>query len=377
MKKLITSIILSTALIGGACAVAGCSNKTTGGKDNVSVADGIQTSAEFYTYGAASIGSIISAANAASTASVYAAVADLQPAEADQPADAPAQGETNPEPPTTNPEPPAPPTTNPEANPQLPTAELTDEQLATVNNYMALVENLLGNGNLSYVKSESDREGYEVKEEISYGDLDGNIITYTMYYNSVLDYVETEVDDDDDEKEADDEQETESGYSITGVMVVDGVDYALEGYSKTETEGVETESESYFKVTLAEGSYIIMEQEVEEDEKSLVYKVVEDRKVVEKTKFEYETERNETELKMSVEKNGSRTELRFSEEIERDKKVIKVTVIEGNQKTTFKIFVTKDENGNEIYRYTFGERVKDMHKNHRRGEHGEHDRHHD
>ncbi len=352
MKKLITSIILSTALIGGACAVAGCSSNKDSGGNNVSVADGIQTSAEFYSYGAASIGSIISATNAASTASVYAARADLQPAAPTQPDDAPATA------PETTPD------TNPAPNPNLPTAELTEEQLATVNNYMALVENLLGNGNLSYVKSESDREGYEVKEEVSYGDLEGNVITYTMYYNSVLDYTETEVDDD-----KDDEQETESRYSITGVMVIDGVDYALEGYNETETEGVETESESYFKVTIAEGSYIIMEQEVEQDEKSLVYKLVENKNVVEKIKFEYETERNETELKMSVEKDGALTELRFDEEVEGDRKVMKVTVIEGNQRTAFKIFVTKDENGNEIYRYTFGEKTKDMHKNHRREGH--------
>ena len=401
MKKLITSLILSTALVGGVCATAGCTSSSTADKggnqttDSISVADGINSSNELYSYGAASIGSIISA-SAADAATAQTIMSTLQnvtiteaPAEGEeqttetpvageeQTTETPVEPETpevpetpvepeTPEVPETPVEPEVPELpevpTEPElppVNPDAPASELTEEQLATVNSYMALVENLLANGGLSAIRTESDREGYEIREEVSFSDLAGNVISYVMYYNSTLDY--TEIDDD----------ETESRYSISGVMVIDGVDYALEGYTETETSEKENESESYFKVTLADGSYIVMEQEVEDDETSLVYKVVKDKQVVEKIKFEYETEHGETELKMCVEKDGVKTELKFKEETEQDKKVIKVTVVEGESKTTFKIEVTQDEEGNDVYHYTFGDKVKEMHKNHAKKGHGD------
>ncbi|MGN1060834.1 MAG: hypothetical protein ACI4QN_03790 [Candidatus Coproplasma sp.] len=421
MKKLITSLILSTALVGGVCATAGCTSSSTADKggnqtaDSISVADGINSSNELYSYGAASIGSIISAAEMSDVTSVLQTETPVEgevveetpetpadgevveetpetPAdgeegeqtpetpvdgeESEQPTETPVEGEELPETPETPVEPEIPETPetpsdmpelppvkpghipgyNPEVKPELPSSELTEEQLEKVNSYMALVENLLANGGLSYVRTESDREGYAVKEVVSFSDLEGNIISYTMYYNSTLDYSES--------KTHGDNEETKSRYSIEGVMVIDGVDYALEGYSKTETSVKESESEAYFKVTLADGSYIVMEQETEDDETSLVYKVVEDKKVVEKIKFEYEIEDDKTELKMSVEKDSVKTELTFTEETEQGKKIIKVTVTEGENKTTFKIEVTQDEEGNDVYLYTFGDKSKEMNKKH-------------
>ena len=372
MKKLITSLILSTALVGGVCATAGCTSSSTADKggnqttDSISVADGINSSNELYSYGAASIGSIISAsaADAATAQTIMSTLQNVTITETpvageEETTETPVVGETPVEPETPEvPEVPTEPELPPVA-PEAPSNELTEEQLSTVNSYMALVENLLANGGLSAIRTESDREGYEIREEVSFSDLAGNVISYVMYYNSTLDY--TEIDDD----------ETESRYSIEGVMVIDGVDYALEGYTETETSEKENESESYFKVTLADGSYIVMEQEVEDDETSLVYKVVKDKQVVEKIKFEYETEHGETELKMCVEKDGVKTELKFKEETEQGKKVIKVTVVEGESKTTFKIEVTQDEEGNDVYHYTFGDKVKEMHKNHPKKGHGD------
>ncbi|MGN1373335.1 MAG: hypothetical protein ACI4VK_04735, partial [Candidatus Coproplasma sp.] len=240
--------------------------------------------------------------------------------------------------------------------PEQPADELTDEQLSTVNNYMGLVENLLANGGLSYVRTESDREGYEVKEVISFSDLEGNVITYVMYYNSTLEYVETDFHHD--------KEETESVYVIEGIVIIDGVEYALEGRSEVETKGDETETETYFKVTLADGSYIIMEQETEADETELVYKVVSDKKVTEKIKFEYETEDGETELKMTVEKDGVKTSLKFKQETEEGVSYIKVTAKGAESDISFKIEVTQDEEGNNVYQYNFGDKTKEMYRHH-------------
>ncbi|MGN0805195.1 MAG: hypothetical protein ACI4MS_07405 [Candidatus Coproplasma sp.] len=412
--KIVASIILSTALIAGACATVGC-NKTTDTTSSVaSISDRIQTTGDFYSYGAASVGTIISASNGQTASSALAkkVVLNTLTAEgADSTEDGntdssteetdtgvtedgtdgtteentgdttentgdntegtpeettPEGGQPNPEQP--NPEQPAPELPgqplpgHPEHNPNQPQApaepsyEITEEQLEVINSYMGLVENLLGDDCLNYVISESDREGYEIMETVSYGDLEGNLISYTMYYNRTLLFEDT--------KNHHGEEETESVYTIEGIMIIDGAEYALEGVSEIESEGNETETEAYFKVTLSEGSYVIMEQEMEDDEQSLVYKIVEDHKVIEETKFEYELEEGETEVKMSVKKDGSIFVLNFNEEIEEGLRVIKVKAQENENRISFKIFITQDEEGNDVYRYVFGEDdVRDMHKN--------------
>ena len=419
MKKLITSIVLSTALVGGACMATGCSpsNNTSTGSD-VSTVEELNSATAFYTYGAASIGSIISAAEATEETETPAESEEgttetpvegeegttetpvegeegttetpvegdegttETPVEGDEgttespvegeegTTESPVEGEegtteTPAEPETpADPEIPAEPETP--AEPEQPSNELTEEQLATVNGYMGLVENLLANGGLSYISMESDREGYETKQVISFSDLEGNVITYVMYFNSTLDYVETDFDDD--------EEETEAKYTIEGIMIIGDVEYVLEGYSEVETSDKESETETYFKVTLADGSYIIMEQEAEADETELVYKVVSDKKVVEKIKFETEIENGETEIKMTVEKDGVKTSLKFAEETENGVTVIKVTAKGGENETSFKIEVTQDEEGNNVYQYTFGDKIKEMHRHHSEKKHFEDDK---
>lgn len=432
-NKLIASIVLSTALVAGACATVGCNstdNNANTGDTQITLSNGIQNSGEFYAYGAASVGSIIAAnaSDAAATAGYInnipvvvgeiigattdeGEIPDNNEDESETPDNSEDENETpdNSETPEDGNDNQRPdddhefdrdddhdfnhggwngnhdfnhgwnndhdfnhggwddhyfgfgnPGENKNDNPQLPngeqlpSAELTEEQIETVNGYMALVENLLGNGNLGSVKYESDREGYAVKEVITYGDLQGNIASYTMYYNIALDYIE------------EDEEEVEENYSISGVMVIDGVDYVLEGHTETETEGEEVESESYFKVTLSDGNYIIMENEEENGEKSLSYKLVENKKVVEKISFEYENEEDEIEVEMSIEKDGSKTKLEFSKQSLKDATAIEVVINTDGNRAKFNILVTKDEQGNDVYRYTFGEKIKDMHKHYQK-----------
>lgn len=456
MNKLIVAVVLSTTLVAGACATVGCNSTGDNSSDNdsqITISNGIQSSGDFFAYGAASIGSIISAN--ASDAAVEAGYVNSAPvvvgeiigettdgdetsngSEGETPGEdeTPNDGENSNEDETPN-EGDAPNEgdtpndgdgnmrpddkdhgfdfgswgnhgnhnfdfggwgnhgnhgfdfggwgnhndhdfdlggwgnhgnndfnhgnggENNEDKPQLPdesqglpSAELTEEQIETVNGYMTLVENLLSNGNLGCVKYESDREGYAVKEVITYGDLQGNVVSYTVYYNITLDYIE------------EDGEEVEENYTLSGVMVIDGVDYVLEGHSETETEGEEVETQSYFKVVLSDGNYIIMENEQDGEEKSLVYKFVENKKVVEKISFEYENEQDEVELEMTVEKDGSKTTLEFTKQSLNDATEIEVVITTDCDRAKFNILVTKDDEGNDVYRYTFGEKIKDMHK---------------
>lgn len=418
MKKLIASIVLSGTLVAGACATVGCStgdgsSARTDDGVQITLSDDMRNACDFYAYGAASVGSIV-AANAARTteaegeSSVVDGTADGQ-TETDEDetqideGDADSDNAVMPDEDTdfdsawgvdSKPEKPdgdfgggwqngkwqfgderwdgdmvkfpdgggrdehrLPDVGDPNGwqNPedgegQIPSANLSDEEIETLNGYMTLVENLLADGGLGCVRYESDREEYSVKEVVSFGDLSGNVTSYTTYYNATLDYT--------------DEYDgfAAENYSIVGVMVIDGTEYALQGVTEMVTEDGEAESECYYKVTLSDGNYVIMEREECDGETSLSYKLVQDRKVVEKISFEYEKEENETELKMTLEKDGVRTEFEFSEEVVGERRIVEVLVVENDTVSKFSVEIVKDDDGNDVYRYTFGKGCKDMQK---------------
>ena len=104
---------------------------------------------------------------------------------------------------------------------------------AELDNYMALVESILSDGGFNAVAEESDRAEYAVKTVVSYRGMDGSTLSYVMYYNETL---RPDYDDD-----RDDRDENEQDFSIEGVMVIDGTDYAIRGVRSTESEPGETE----------------------------------------------------------------------------------------------------------------------------------------
>ena len=77
----------------------------------------------------------------------------------------------------------------------------TGTDTAKLDGYMALVDSLLADGGFNVTAEQSDREGYAVKSTVSYRDMQGNTVTYVMYYNETLlpDY-----DRDDDDRFDDD-----------------------------------------------------------------------------------------------------------------------------------------------------------------------------
>ena len=73
---------------------------------------------------------------------------------------------------------------------------VTDEEtIAALNEYMMLVESLLSDGAFGMTEGESDLPDYEKKAEVTYKDILGNTLSYTMYYNETL---RPDHDDDDD-----------------------------------------------------------------------------------------------------------------------------------------------------------------------------------
>ena len=181
---------------------------------------------------------------------------------------------------------------------------------------------------------------------VSYTDLLGGTVTYTMYYDKTL--VSSETDDD----------EVEEDYSLEGVLVIGDARYPVEGRYETETEEDETGSEMSFVAYTSKDrrSYIAVEQELEtetedgetETEKEFVYSVYENGRRVERTTVEYESEEDELELVMTIEADGRKETLVFEYETDDGKRVLRVSGDLDGVPVSFRIYIESDE-----YRYVF------------------------
>lgn len=335
MKKIITILIIAALAAALAISLVACNTGDDGGytRPDGSFNPGgnggfgeLDTPEEIYGFSAASAGMLISAMNGDAAATAAAESTDI-------PAD-PGTGET-----------PADPGTGTE----VPSEPVVDSVTAELDGYMALVESLLSDGGFNVTTEASDREGYQVKSVVTYRDMHGNAIGYTMYYNEVLipDY-----DDDDD----DDRDEIEEEYYIEGIMIVDGAEYPIRGERSSESEPGESEEETEFIVTLSSTRRMVVEQSVEteggEHEREYNYVIYEGRKVIERSTFEYEVEYGETEIEMTHYKDGVNTVFFFDKEMRHGKEVIRIRV-GSTASPTASYIVNLVENADGTTSYTY------------------------
>lgn len=313
MKKALTILALSLALVLAVGLVA-CNDPTGGGNANGKF-DELNTTESVYGFSAASAGMVISSMNGAQPACEVASAADDD--DDDKVENAPANG-----------------------------SEEVVIDTAQLDQYMALVESLLSDGNFDIKSQTSDRDGFEEKMIVSYKDLSGNTLSYIMYYNQVL--TDSETDDEDGE--------VEDSFSIDGVMVIDEKDYVVHGERKIETEQGESENKTEFVVTLDNNRTLRVKQnlEVEDDEteQKFSYSLYDGETLVESSTFSYESEQGETELKMSTLKDGKTQVVYFEKELKGDKEVIEIHVGKGKTGKGYIVNVNVDENGNKSYTYT-------------------------
>lgn len=334
MKKIITILIIAALAAALAISLVACNTGDDGGytRPDGSFNPGgtggfgeLDTPEEIYGFSAASAGMLISAMDtgAASTAAES----------TDIPAD-PGTGET-----------PADPGTGTE----VPSEPVVDSVTAELDGYMALVESLLSDGGFNVTTEASDREGYQVKSVVTYRDMHGNAIGYTMYYNEVL------IPDDDDDDD-DDRDEIEEEYYIEGIMIVDGAEYPVRGERSSESEPGESEDETEFIVTLSSTRRMVVEQSVEtedgEHEREYNYVIYEGRKVIERSTFEYEVEHGETEIEMTHYKDGVNTVFFFDKEMRHGKEVIRIRV-GSTASPTASYIVNLVENADGTTSYTY------------------------
>lgn len=335
MKKIITILIIAALAAALAISLVACNTGDDGGytRPDGSFNPGgnggfgeLDTPEEIYGFSAASAGMLISAMNGDAAATAAAESTDI-------PAD-PGTGET-----------PADPGTGTE----IPSEPVVDSVTAELDGYMALVESLLSDGGFNVTTEASDREGYQVKSVVTYRDMHGNAIGYTMYYNEVL------IPDDDDDDD-DDRDEIEEEYYIEGIMIVDGAEYPVRGERSSESEPGESEEETEFIVTLSSTRRMVVEQSVEtedgEHEREYNYVIYEGRKVIERSTFEYEVEYGETEIEMTHYKDGVNTVFFFDKEMRHGKEVIRIRV-GSTASPTASYIVNLVENADGTTSYTY------------------------
>ena len=270
------------------------------------------TSADrFYAYGAASVGSILaSVSESGAAAAAVAAGEALIPAASD-------------------------------ASRLASAAE--EEQVATLNKYLSLVESLLSDGGISGEAIAPAGE-YKFGMRVTSTDLTGGTSGYVLYYNKRFVSGET------------DGEESEENYSFKEAAVTEfDTSYEVKGNYQTETESEDGEHESesglFFRAFTSEDrrSYIEVRQEtetesedgVEETETEYVYTVFEDGRRVERMTVEYETEQDETELNMTIENyvEGRSETLVFEDETEDGVRVIAVSGTLDGTPVAFRIYV--------------------------------------
>ena len=256
----------------------------------------------FYAYGAASVGTLLSSSDAAS------------------PVAAPASGITV-RPTVKN-------TTSSVG--KAPTAAPDSDGLSTVNRYMPLIESLLSEKAIES-KAIAGEYGYPFGMTVSHTDLRGNAISYKLFYNKVFLTEKTN-----DEK-------TQESYSIQGILLI---------------ENAESESEFYFRAftNAAETSYIETRRETESEtedgnvevEQKYVYSVYNNGVLSECTVIEYESEKDQLELKISVTKGKTTETLFFVDKTSGDERVIYARGTVDGQSVKFRVYVRQGS-----YHYVF------------------------
>ena len=301
MKKLVTLLIIAALAAALCVSLVACNNNDSKGSFGGNGGFGnMDTAEEIYGFSAASAGMLISAMNEDGAAAV--AAAETSEGTGDAPADPalpsdPSAGEAP---------------SDPSAGGETPSDPVADDVTAELDGYMALVESLLSDGGFNVTTGASDIDGYQVKK-------------------------------------------VEEEYRIEGIMIIDGEEYRILGERSYESEPGESENETEFTVYLSQTRRMVVEQSVEnedgEHEREFNYIIYEGRNVIERSTFEYESERGETEIEMRHYKDGVNTVFLFDRETVRGEEVIRIRVGNAQSSEGYIVHINENADGSTYYTY--------------------------
>ena len=201
---------------------------------------------------------------------------------------------------------------------------LTDSGKEIILENLQVVENMIAGDSLKSEEESSTKEGYEKMYTLTTSNFDGQHDIYTFYYN------ETRLEHDHDEEEI----------KIEGLVVMDDMEYQM--YGKKEIE--DNELEMKFKIMIDEDNYVMIEQEIENNEIEFEYTQYQNNKKVYETSLEYEKKRNENIEFEFTEKTGDlKRKYRYKFVNVDSKQYIEVKIDENNENTQAKIEVIVNE----------------------------------
>ena len=203
--------------------------------------------------------------------------------------------------------------------------------------YFGALDAFLHDDALRTAVTENPDEAYafDYKLTVEGKQPDGSALMHVLYYSEEQVVSREEHDDGETEK-------TEA-YRLTGVTVLDGVEYPMTGYRSVETEREggesETSEEFWMRATHPEDAdtYVQMDLETEteqeggehEAEREYVYSIRKDGRLVERTSIAFETEEEhgeqETEYTLCILKDGARSVYEVGKETRGGSEAIAVT----------------------------------------------------
>lgn len=346
MKKLLTISILILAVAGCLC-LSACGDEPNRFAEE-KVPTTVQSYKNSYATTALSSGILLEELNAAEISGSIPDATPETPTTPEVTPETPTTPEVTPETPTTPEVTPETPTT-PEVTPEIPTNpednkggqgsqggsnEPSTEVLAVINRYIGIAENLLTDSGVRVIESVSDRAGYSTMLTASAKGLDGVESKFILYYNESAQTVDSD---------------GESKSVLRGIMVFNGAEYAV--YGERETEDGESELE--FTASIDRLNYVKIKQETDRNEEEFGYEIVVNGVLVSAFELEISRENNETEVEVRELRDGSVTEIKYELTTYGGKKCIEAECVENGIRTKFKVFVTVDANGKEVYRYEY------------------------
>ena len=251
----------------------------------------------------------------------------------------------------------------------LPTAAQSDEDgiKKTVNGYMPLIENLLAEGDIEYKTENTPKDDvyaeYPFRSVITYRELCGNAESFTLYYKKTLTANESS------------DSEKEEEFDLNGILLVNGSAFPVIGESERsqETEQGESETEdeltfiAYREIGEKRVPYIQMTQETSveqengqsETEKSFAYTYYDEYgKRQQKTVVEYEQEGNEYEVLLSIENGTKKDTLQFGKK-DNFKNVLTVEGSVNGKSVSFTVTIKTNDDGHNDYVYDFTDQNTD------------------
>lgn len=222
--------------------------------------------------------------------------------------------------------------------------DLLDNEIEEVKLALNEVDLLLNNDSKLVIEEKSsDKDGYLYSLDLSFSMFDKNE-KFTLYYNEIKIR---------EEKDFDDLDESEIEKEFKGIALYNELEYDFRFSMEEEKDFKESETESTFTLFFNKDDYVVIKQSVEEElnenESSYTYKLVQDKRTVEEFKFKQEVENGR--LHVDLIKNDRRYKINYA--TVNNEELIRVALKVNKEETAVGYFKKVVNDTNVSYEYVY------------------------